>query len=200
MKPAFNQRTLAIVAVAGVFALSLLTAFARSGSRSRNEAAEASTLLGTPLPAVTLRSLDGKPVALSERIGSGTTLIVLLGSRDCFSCSSYRLELGILKSKLPGITPILIGSGSDEVVFQEYFRQDRLESVGLLDPERSLLAALGVGTEPLLLLVADGRILFVDHRSSSAAAQFPFGRLLPLLGGALLPTAAVTSTNGASGT
>jgi hypothetical protein len=58
----------------------------------------------------------------------------------------------------------------------------------LLDPDHRLLTALRIKSAPLVLLVdATGRILFVDSRSSSAAAQFPFGRLLPLLGGVLQP-------------
>jgi len=183
--------------LAGVIAGVLITAYARAETWNRPEAADASRLLGARLPALTLRSVDGSAVALAERLSHGPSLVIVLGARDCFSCASYELELRILKSKLPGILPILIGSGGDEHLFQDYFRRAHLEAVALLDPDRALLTALHVENEPLVLVVdSAGRILFVDNRSSSAAAQFPFGRLLPLLDGALEPVSSSPSKSG----
>ena len=186
-------RTLSIrnalsVGLIGLSAGVLLTTLAAAKSWKRPEATSPADLLGSQLPAVTLQSLEGGAVSLAERLTKGPTMIIVLGPKDCFSCESYRLELNILKSKLPGITPVLIGSGEDGPLFKDYFRRDHLEPVALLDPDRRLLTSLGIKSAPLVLLVdGTGRILFVDNRSSSAAAQFPFGRLLPLLGGALQP-------------
>jgi len=178
-------RTAVSLGLVSLCAVILITAYAPADAR-RGEVPDATALLGTQVPGLTLRSVDGNPVSLGDRLSHGPSLIIVLGSKDCFTCSSYQLELRILKSKLPGITPILIGSGDDEQVFQDYFRRDHLESVALLDPDRTLLTSLGVSRGPLVLLIdAEGRILFVDSRPTSAAAQFPIGRILPLLGGAL---------------
>jgi hypothetical protein len=56
-------------------------------------------------------------------------MIIVLGPKACFSCESYRLELDILKSKLPGISPVLVGSGAEQDLFKDYFRRDHLQSV-----------------------------------------------------------------------
>lgn len=197
MKGTLNIRTVGSVGLGGLLLATLATAYARADSWGRREATNPTALLGSALPAVSLRSVDGQVVPLAGRVSRGFSLIILLGAKDCFSCSSYALELKILKSKLPGITPILIGSGGDEALFRDYFRREHLESVALLDPDRALLTALHLESEPLVLLVdPEGRLLFVDTRSSSAAAQFPFGRLLPLLGGALQPVSTPTPKNG----
>ena len=170
----------------GLIAGTIATACSSAEAGGRRESADLSVLLGTTLPPVTLQSLDGGTVALATRLAAGPTLLIVLGPKDCFSCSSYRLELAILKTKLPGVTPLLIGSGSDQAPFREYFRLDRLESIALLDHDRSLVKSLGARSEPLVLLLdTAGRILWVDGRSTSAASQFPLGRLLPLLGDAL---------------
>jgi hypothetical protein len=81
----------------------LITAYAPADAR-RGEVADATALLGAEGPGLTLRSVDGNPVSLGDRLSHGPSLIIVLGSKDCFSCSSYQLELRILKSKLPGIT------------------------------------------------------------------------------------------------
>jgi hypothetical protein len=189
-------RTAVSAGLVSLFAVALITAYAPADARRRGETADATTLLGTQVPGLTLHSVDGTAIPLLDRLSHGPSLIIVLGSKDCFSCSSYQLELRILKSALPGLTPILIGSGGEEQVFRDYFRQDHLESVALLDTDRALLNALGVTPGPLVILTdAEGRILFVDHRSSSAGAQFPIGRILPLLGGALrsVPSSAPNS-------
>jgi hypothetical protein len=181
-----GMRAVVTVGLVGLLAGTLITAYARADTWGKRGAPGAAVLLGAVLPALTLQSLDGKPVLLADRLARGPSLVIVLGARDCFSCSSYQLELRILKSKLPGLAPILVGSGGDASLFRDYFRKEHLEAVALLDPDRSLLASVGVGSEPLVLLVdSAGRVLFVDNRPSAAAAQFPFGRLLPLLGGAL---------------
>jgi hypothetical protein len=194
---ALGIRSAISVGLVGLLAGVLLTAYAKAESWTSAESFGPSDLLGTSLPQVTVRSIDGSAAPLAERLARGPTMIIVLGPKDCFSCESYRLELNILKSRLPGITPILIGSGSDEKVFRDYFRGDHLESIGLLDPEQRLLKSLRIKSAPLVLLVDSARrILFVDNRSSSAAAQFPFGRLLPLLGGALQPVPPSPSKTG----
>lgn len=191
-------RNTLMVGLAGLSAGIMLTAFVRAEARNTPEAWSPADLLGSQLPAVTLQSLDGGSVALADRLVPGPTMIIVLGPKDCFSCESYRLELNILKSKLPGISPVLIGSGAEQDLFKDYFRRDHLQSVGLLDKDHRLLSALRIQSAPLVLLVdSTGRILFVDSRSSSAAAQFPFGRLLPLLGGALQSPPSSTSKTGA---
>lgn len=190
-------RSALMVGLIGISAGVLLTAYARAESWKRPEASSPADLLGSQLPAVTLQSLDGKTVSLADRLGHGPTMIIVLGPKDCFSCESYRLELNILKTKMPGITPVLIGSGSRQELFKDYFRRDHLESLGLLDPDAALLSKLRIQQAPLMLLIdSTGRILFVDNRSSSAAAQFPFGRLLPLLGGVLYTSSASTTSTG----
>jgi hypothetical protein len=197
MGRALSIRNTLTVGLIGLSAGILLTAYARAEGWKQPETWSPADLLGSQLPAVTLQSLDGGSVALTDRLVPGPTMIIVLGPKDCFSCESYRLELNILKSKLPGISPVLIGSGAENL-FKDYFRRDHLQSVGLLDPDHRLLTALRIQSAPLVLLVdSTGRILFVDNRSSSAAAQFPFGRLLPLLGGVLQPPPSSTSKTGA---
>ncbi len=197
MNRTLSLRTALSIGLVGVCVGTLIAAYARADSSKRPEMGSFAELLGSQLPAVSLKSVDGRAVTLADRLSHGPSLIIVLGMKDCFSCNSYRLELDILKSKLPGITPILIGSGSDERMFQDYFRRDHLQAAALLDTDRRLVKALGVNAEPLVLLVdATGRILFADNRSSSAAAQFPFGKLFPLLGAILQPAPTLTTNTG----
>lgn len=198
MNRTWTTRTVATAGLVGLLTGTGITAYARADTWRRPEAANVTGLLGTKLPALTLRSVAGSAVSLGDRLSRGPSLVIVLGVEDCLSCASYELELTILRSKLPGLTPILIGSGGDEQLFRDYFRRGRLESVALLDPDRALLTSLRAESEPLVLLVdSEGRILFVDNRPSSAASHFPFGRLLPLLGGALHPVSS-SSKNGGS--
>lgn len=195
MKRTLSFRTAVTMGLFCLFAGTLLTAYVRADTWNRAETSDATRLLGARLPALTLKSVDGTPVPLATRLSRGPSLVIVVGVADCLGCSSYELELQILKSKLPGVTPIVIGSGADERPFRDYFRGAHMESVALLDHDRALLDSLGVKAEPLVLLVdGAGRILFVDSRPSSAAAQFPFGRLLPLLGGALQPVSSPSKT------
>jgi hypothetical protein len=191
-----NLRSAVSVGLAGLLVGGLITRYARADT-SAATSPSASGLLGFVLPAITLRAPDGTPVLLADRLSRGPSLIIVMGGQDCFSCSSYELELTILKSKLPGVSAILIGSGEDEALFRDYFRRSHLDSLALFDRDRQVLTSLGVKSEPLVLLVdSTGRILFADSRSSSAAAQFPLGRLLPLLGGALHPAPSSLTKSG----
>ncbi len=199
MNRTVSFRTAVSMALIALFAGTLITAYARADTWPRRQPDDATRLLGARLPALTLRAADGTAVSLADRLSRshGPSLIIVLGVGDCLGCSSYELELQILRSTFPGISPILIGSGADEKLFGDYFRRAHLEPVALLDRDRVLLDSLRVNREPLVLLVdSTGRILFVDARSSSAATQFPFGRLLPLLGGALQPVSSPTSKSG----
>src|SRR4051794_33684432 len=135
--------------------------------------------LGDTLPALTLTSPDGRPVSLRERIGHHAALIYVFTSAECTGCTDLPLEFRVVRRELPGVEPLLIGSGGPPSAFAGSLHDWHLESSALIDTDRSLLAALRVSAEPLVILTdSTGRILLVDTRSTSRAAHFPMGEIL----------------------
>lgn len=142
------------------------------------ERAHRSALADT-LPAVSLRTLHGETVALRERLGGRPALLYVFGVQECLGCSNLPLEMKIVAREAPGVQVLLVGSGASVATFLDPITRMGLASTALIDEDRQLLRGLAVRSEPLVLLVdGSGRILLVDDRSASHAAQYPMGRLL----------------------
>ena len=81
-----------------------------------------------------------------------------------------------------------IGSGPEVAEFRAFFAEERIEQHSLIDPDRTLLTALGLRVEPAVLFVdRSGNVLLVDTRPVGRASQFPIGRVLPDLAASLQP-------------
>ncbi len=142
--------------------------------------------LGEPLPDVVVESPDGTPVRLKARLGGRPALIYVFSAAQCASCSNLSLEFRILHGAYPALQTLLVGSGASRETFRDAFRAMELTDVALVDEPRALLHALSLTREPVVLLAdSTGRIVFVDQRSPSQAAQYPIGRVLADLEGAL---------------
>lgn len=144
--------------------------------------------LGDSLPDVTLTGLDGRAVNLRRRLGGHPALIYIFGPSECASCSNLALEFKVAQNEVSGLRTLLIGSGARPGVFAPLIRDIGLTDVALVDSARTLLAALRVQREPLVLLAdSTGRILLADTRGASRAAQFPMGHVLRGLKALLVP-------------
>jgi peroxiredoxin len=152
--------------------------------------------LGDTLPALTLTTLDGRAVSLRDRVGHRPALIYLFTSAECTGCTDLPLEFRVVRREFPGIEPLLIGSGGPPAAFATSLHDWHLESSALIDANRSILAALRVSSEPLVLLTdSTGRILLVDTRSTSRAAHFPMGEILHGLRAAMTTRSSTQQTS-----
>ncbi|HWP36603.1 MAG TPA: hypothetical protein VNL18_03510 [Gemmatimonadales bacterium] len=160
-----------------------------AAARFAHEMAAAAFALGSTLPDVLLRDLDGQPVRLYDRIAGQTSLLVIVRARECLSCLNYPLELRILKHRLPGLAPLLVATGPDTLVLKRYLRDQRWRDA-VLDPEGMLLHALNTSHTPIVaLLDTHRRIVWIDVRPRILATAEPLGTLLPALVEAIQCTA-----------
>jgi peroxiredoxin len=138
-----------------------------------------STPLGNQLPAVVLAKPDGSPISLMSFLRKRPALIYIFGMAECASCSNLPLEFRIVHREAPDLVTLLVGSGASIDSFKPRLKSMGLSDEALIDEKRQLLDGLGVSREPLVVLVdTTGRILFVDSRSASRAAQYPVGHIL----------------------
>jgi hypothetical protein len=167
------KRILDLVLVA---ALTAGIVFWAGGRRQEGEPPARPNILGKPLPELIVKTINGDPVRLSGRLGKHASLIYLMSPVECASCSNLPLEFKIVRRDLPYIQPLLIGSGAPPEAFRAALGSSPLLAEALVDEHRELLRAFRVSAEPLV--DSTGRILLVDVRSTSAAAQFPMGTVL----------------------
>lgn len=147
------------------------------------------TPLGEQLPAVQLSRLSGEPVFLSDVLKRRAAVVYVFGLAECASCSNLPLEFQILRREAPGVATLLVASGASVDSFRPRILSMGLADNAVVDEKRKLLGSLGIGREPLVLVVdSTGRILLVDTRSASRAAQYPMGHLLRDLRGVVAPT------------
>jgi hypothetical protein len=141
--------------------------------------------LGEPLPDVAVQRASGGELRLRDRIGRRPALIYVFSATQCAGCSNLGLEFRILKGAYPDLQPVLVGSGAPREAFLDAFKAMEI-SDPVVDESRALLHGLSLTREPVVLLTdSTGRIVFVDQRSASQAAQYPMGRVLTDLQGAL---------------
>jgi peroxiredoxin len=143
--------------------------------------------LGDTLPDVAIKRVDGSSVSLHAYVGARPALIYIFGVAECASCSNLPLEFQIVHRQAPGVVPLLIASGAPMDTLLPRVRAVGLETSTLIDERSSLLHALGVAREPLVIMSdSTGRIIFVDTRNAARAAQYPVGHILRDIG-ALVP-------------
>lgn len=141
-------------------------------------------VLGTLIPNVDVRTVNGSPTRLRDLLAGRPALIYISTPAECASCSNLPLEFQIVRRDTPTIQPILVGSGSSAAEFTPILKRMGIGAAAVIDQRRELLHALGVDSEPLVLLTDSvGRIVFVDWRSTSQAAQYPMGTILHDLSG-----------------
>jgi peroxiredoxin len=171
--------------VVGLLATTALAAAARS----RGDDSTFRNPIGDTLPSLILRLPNGQSQSLRERLGHKPALLYIFNKAECLGCSDLALEFRVIRREAPGVEPLLIGSGSSPADFARALSDIHLEGSALIDEHRSLLAALRVKAEPLVLLVnANGRILVVDNRNTSRAALHPMGEILHELKASLSAT------------
>lgn len=168
----------------------VLLATALRGGLPRRASAVPSTLvttLGDTLPDVTLATITGARRALRHQVGSRAAVIYIFSPKECASCSSLPIEFDVIRRTVPGVRPLLVASGTDTAELARYIRLNGLGDDALLDPERQLIRAWRGAEEPLVILVARGRIVLEDRRSAARAAHYPIGRILADLASATKP-------------
>jgi hypothetical protein len=118
------------------------------------ESEEHGLSIGSPVPELSLRGLDGVPVSLAGLEGEET--LVLFWNPDCGFCSSMRDELLTWERHTPlGAPRLLVVSSGDEAST----RAEGFSSIVVLDPDFSAGAVFGAsGTPMAVLLDHEGRI------------------------------------------
>lgn len=170
------------VAALGILALGMV-ALKRLPARPRLRPHSA---LADTLPWISLETPDGKAINLHNRLAGHPAIIYVVNEAECASCSNLPLEFRVIRQDEPGITPILIASGSSIKTFSPLISQMGLTASALVDEHRELLHALSIESEPVALVVdSTGRIIYMDLRNTSQAAQYPLPRILHDLNGML---------------
>lgn len=144
--------------------------------------------LGDRLPAVSVQTPSGAVVALRDRIGNKPALIYVFSAAQCAGCSNLALEFRILREAFPNIQPLLVGSGSSRAEFASYFDAmgAEVKAAAVVDESQALLHAFGLERAPVVVLTdSTGRVVLLDPRSVSQAAQYPMGHILADLRGVL---------------
>lgn len=150
--------------------------------------------LGELLPNVLVDPATGGRIYLRDLIGRHPALVYVFSAAQCAGCSNLALEFDIVRRAHPGLRTVLIGSGAPAAEFREAFATMGVTGSAVVDESRALLRALSIRQEPIVLLTdSTGRIVFVDPRTPSQAAQYPMGRVLTDIQG-VLGTRAVAVT------
>lgn len=151
-----------------LFVLSCVPAWAESGQQ-RAEAAGKS-LIGTPAPRVTLKTIDGKTIDLGALYGKQAVYIKFWATW-CVPC---REQMPHLKKTFaeagPDLAVIAVSVGFDETI--EDVRKYR-EEMGLKMPlvfdDGSLGEAFHLRVTPQHVVIGrDGRILYIGHEANAA--------------------------------
>jgi len=130
-----------------------------SGSRA---AARVAATLGTQLPGLPLRLLEGGSRTVAELIREPT--VVLFWNPGCGYCRSMRNDLRRWeRHQLPRAPRLVVVSTGDEASI----RAEGFEVSVLLDPDFALAGALGIGGTPMAVLVD------AESRVASALAAGP---------------------------
>ena len=129
--------------------------------------------LRTPLPEVTLRTLDGAPQTLAAL--RGTPLVLNLWATWCPPCERELPLLVNAARSERGVRIVLVDQGQDAVTVRDYLRAHRLDPpVMLLDGDEALLRAYhSPGLPTTLFIAADGRLVstHVGELSQATLAQ-----------------------------
>lgn len=185
-KPSRITGTAWSAVVGALFAIAALVVAASAHIRG-HPAHDTLEPLGLRLPSLSLTDLDGQQVELRQYIGARPAILFIVGVADCASCANVPFELVIAKKQTPALKRVVVASGASAERFRPYIeKMGNLEAPVLVDEHHLLLDSLRLTSEPVTL-VADstGRVLFVDKRSTSQAAQLPVGRVLHELVGIL---------------
>lgn len=183
------MRVSGVIASAAAVAIGFALANLPSGEADAPTVqADVTRLVGSALPAVTLRTLTGDSVSLESTRSGKPTLLIITKASDTESCARFAFEVRLLRRKLPRVRILLVGSGPDVAGFDSYFAEERMAEHALLDPTRALVHALGLESEPAVLFTdSGGTVLLVDTRLPGRSSQFPIGSVLPALSESLLP-------------
>jgi hypothetical protein len=175
--------------VLGVLVGVILVAFAAHALRAplRSRSQFVPQALGGVLPPLEMETLGSTRASLQSRLGQNGTLILVVGTRDCVSCSNLGVELSSVHHDIPTLRTLVIGSGDGAAGFRGYFDRLGIDSIAVIDSGRVLLHALHLANEPVTILVDSSmRVLMIDSRGTSEAAQFPIGMILTRLRHALM--------------
>jgi peroxiredoxin len=183
-----------LVALSAIMAVTLVTREARSTPRRER------SVVGDTIPAVRLQDVDGKTVDLKARLRGRASILYVYGLAECLGCANLQMEFRVIQAEAPGVQPILIGTGAPRAQFEQPIRDQQLESAALVDENSAFLKALGAKYEPLVLLVtADGHVVYADTRKSTQSARFPMGKILHDLKALVAPAASPSVSSSLGG-
>ena len=173
-----------------LFALSLRPAWAESGQQRAEVAGK--SLIGTPAPRVTLKTIDGKTIDLGALYGKQAVYIKFWATW-CVPC---REQMPHLKKTFaeagPDLAVIAVSVGFDETVedVRKYRREMGLQMPLVFD-DGSLGEAFHLRVTPQHVVIGrDGRILYIGHEANAAldaallAARTTSGKVGPAATGA----------------
>lgn len=123
-------------------------------------------LVGTPAPALTLKSIDGKPINLSDFYGKRPVYLKLWATY-CIPC---RVQMPGLKSIYAShgneMTIVAVNAGvGDDIGKVKQFAQDFDLHMPVAIDDGRLTAWVGMKATPVHLIIGrDGRVIFAGHQ------------------------------------
>lgn len=139
-----------------------------------NEQTNGKLELGDPIPAVTAKDQNGRPVYLAQAAKGGYTLVYFYPKAMSPGCTAQACSLGDAYAQLQEKGVQVFGVSLDPVEAQKAFEQkERLPFELLSDLDRQVTSAFGV---PLMknglatrqaYLFKDGRLMWLDTKAST---------------------------------
>jgi peroxiredoxin len=153
-KPLSYVRGSVIGAVVLLAAFTVWITWLAKGLESQPSGTPARLLMRQPAPDLSLKSLDGRPVSLSEFKGQKKVVLSFWSS----SSRPCRMELAALRSLYKrqdelGIAILTVSVDADVNAAGQYAREQQLPFPVLLDPSRQAAHAYGVQVVPSLFLI-----------------------------------------------
>ena len=125
----------------------------RNGSAPRRHRRPDTSRVGEPAPELTLRDLDGEPVALGDLYGE--PVVAIFWNPGCGFCQRMLPDLRAFEDEPPAGAPrlLVISSGDPDRI-----REQEIRSLVLVDSEGEAMRAFGAGGTPMGVLIEDGKI------------------------------------------
>lgn len=163
-------------------ALAVLMLTAASGWAAATEIAAAATeirpiLLGSRVPDVALRTVEGQPTSLSKQVGGSPAILVFYRGGWCPYCNLQLSELRLIEdqAKALGYQMIAISPDRPEELSKSLDKND-LSYTLLSDSKADALRAFGIGFRVDDATVAKYKVYGIDLEAASGASH----RALPV--------------------
>ena len=141
---------------------------------------ELMSILGKPLPPLSVRYAGDRSVDLASVLAGRASVIWLGSIEDCLACTTELFEWERFANAHPTFALVAIVAGGSVAEARGFIDANRHRLSVFHDPDRSVLAAIGVRRTPARLVVVDSVVVLASEGSEVGVIP-TVGRLRALL-------------------